>query len=140
MIDNKEMLEFSQDVVKRLESGEVVRPQESRWRPIEKFFSDDSLVDKRRRKRARARMQKNYQTAKAQLRSVVSKKERDGRPFQSKEVLQKRESYVHVSTGCINLREGTPQNTHTSNCRLDSMEQLDREVETITVRQLVWKL
>jgi len=52
-------------------------------------------------------MQKNYLTAKAQLKSVVSKKERDGRSVQTKEVLQKRENYVHVSTGCITLREGT---------------------------------
>eukprot|EP00210_Caulerpa_lentillifera_P003687 g3520.t1 len=128
MAGDKEMMDRSQNYPKQLEGIEGIKQRESRWKQIDKFYSDSSLTDKRRKKiarvRARARIQQNYIAAKAQFHNTVSRKEREVKTEQDKESTQRQESHVHVSGGCVLYRE-------------ESMDRLDREVERIT-RSLHW--
>lgn len=65
-------------------------------------------MDKRRSKRAkaRARMQRNYIAAKAQLRSAVPKRDRESKREQSKDNVHKQGTLVNVSAAYLANEEG----------------------------------
>eukprot|EP00210_Caulerpa_lentillifera_P008429 g8041.t1 len=108
MTDNKVMLNTLRNCHQK-EFEEGIKLEQSQWTSgMNKFSSDNSLMDKRRNKRAkaRARMQRNYIAAKAQLRSAVLKKDRDLKQGKSKNSIQNNEAFIQVSTAYLTNEEG----------------------------------
>lgn len=108
MAEKHEMLDTSRNLTKQFEGGRL-RLEQSQRAGSSKFFSDNSLMDKRRSKRAkaRARMQQNYIAAKAQLRSAVPKRDRESKREQSKDNVHKQGTLVNVSAAYLVNEEGT---------------------------------